>query len=191
VTDETHYLAGGRRLEQRRNGWILLPDERYVAVAVAEGVATVTDPDNGSSFTAIIVDQAAGAAGGPLPRAARKRAAARPSRPPGRWQTLNTVVDGTMRDLSEAELRVWLILFREVRDGLARAGMTDIARRAGMSRRGVVKAVKGLKKRGMLEVATRGTVNGSPNTYRVSGAALVNGGSLGNGGSLENRECQT
>lgn len=188
MTDETHYLAGGRRLEQRRNGWILLPDERYVGVAVADGLATVTDPENGSSFTAVIVDEAAG---GPLPRVAKKRATARAPRPPGRWQTLNTVVDGMIRELSEAELRVWLILFREVRDGLARAGMTDIARRAGMSRRGVVKAVKGLKKRGMLEVTMRGTVNGNPNTYRVSGAALVNGGSLGNGGALVNRECQT
>ncbi len=69
-----------------------------------------------------------------------------------------------------AELRVWLILFRDVRDGVARTGMTDIARRAGLTRRGVVKAVAGLKRRRLIEVVARGSVNGSPNVYRVHGA---------------------
>jgi hypothetical protein len=87
-----------------------------------------------------------------------------------RWAVYNGFVDHTLRELSEAELRVWLILFRDVRDGLARAGMTDIARRAGLSRRGVVKAVAGLKHRRLIEVAVRGSVNGSTNAYRVYGA---------------------
>jgi DNA-binding transcriptional regulator LsrR (DeoR family) len=82
---------------------------------------------------------------------------------------------------------VWLILFRDVRDGLARAGMSDIARRAGLSRRGVVKAIDGLKKRRMIEVAVRGSVNGSTNAYRIYGTALVNRGSL----PLGNPECRT
>ena len=87
-----------------------------------------------------------------------------------RWAAYNGFVDYTLRELSEAELRVWLILFRDVRDGLARAGMSDIARRAGLSRRGVVKAVAGLKHRRLIEVVVRGSVNGSTNAYRVHGS---------------------
>lgn len=86
-----------------------------------------------------------------------------------RWAAYNGFVDHTLRELSEAELRVWLILFRDVRDGLARAGMTDIARRAGLSRRGVIKAVAGLKHLRLIEVVVRGSVNGSTNAYRVHG----------------------
>ena len=95
-----------------------------------------------------------------------------------RWAAFNQFVDGSLRDTSEAELRVWLVLFRDVRNGLARTGMTDIAKRAGLSRRGVVKAVAGLKRRRLIEVVARGSVNGSPNVYRVHGTDLVNRHSL-------------
>lgn len=88
-----------------------------------------------------------------------------------RWAAYNAFVDATLGGLGEAELRVWLILFRDVRDGVARTGMTDIARRAGLTRRGVVKAIAGLKRRRLVERVTRGTVNGNPNTYRVHGTA--------------------
>jgi len=85
-----------------------------------------------------------------------------------RWATLNTFVDGVMGRCTEAELRVWLVLYREVKPGgQARVGMTDIARRTGMTRRGVVNAVNGLKRRGLIEVVTRGSINGSPNSYRL------------------------
>jgi DNA-binding phage protein len=88
-----------------------------------------------------------------------------------RWATYNQFVDSTLRDIGEAESKVWLILFRDVRNGLARTGMSDIARRAGLSRRGVVKAIAGLKRRRLVEVITRGSVNGSPNSYRVHAVA--------------------
>jgi len=85
-----------------------------------------------------------------------------------RWATLNSFVDAVLADASEAEVRVWLVIYRDVKPGgLARVGMTDIARRAGMSRRGVVKAIKGLKRRRLIEVATRGSINGTPNAYRL------------------------
>jgi hypothetical protein len=94
--------------------------------------------------------------------------AVRPSGPARtRWALLNGIVDGKLRELGDAETRVWLVLYRDERDGLARTGMTDIARRAGLSRRGVVKAVKGLKARGIIEVTARGTIAGMPNTYRL------------------------
>jgi len=111
---------------------------------------------------------------------ARQRIASRPEADPqtrpriastgkggDRWSMLNTFVDAVMRGAGDAELRVWLVLYRDARGSLAQAGMTDIARRAGLSRRGVVKAINALKARGLLEVTVRGTINGRPNTYRL------------------------
>jgi hypothetical protein len=99
--------------------------------------------------------------------ASKKRHAANADR----WATLNAFVDGVMGQCTEAEVRVWLVLYREVKPGgLARVGMTDIARRTGMTRRAVVNAVNGLKKRRLAEVVTRGSINGSPNCYRLLNA---------------------
>jgi DNA-binding MarR family transcriptional regulator len=85
-----------------------------------------------------------------------------------RWATFNTFVDAVLAQTSEAEVRVWLVLYRDVKPGgLARVGMTDIARRAGLTRRGVVKAINGLKRRRLIEVTARGSINGTPNAYRL------------------------
>jgi len=85
-----------------------------------------------------------------------------------RWATLNTFVDAELADATEAEVRVWLVLYRDVKPGgLARVGMTDIARRAGLTRRAVVNAISSLKTRQLIEVVVRGSINGSPNAYRL------------------------
>ena len=86
---------------------------------------------------------------------------------PDRWATFNGWVDATAGELSRAELLCWLVLFRDVRNGVARTGMTDIARRAKLTRRGVVKAISALKEKRLIEVVTRGSKGGSPNVYRV------------------------
>lgn len=89
---------------------------------------------------------------------------------PGRWGHLNGFVDVTLRDLTPAEVRVWLVLFRDTKpDGTARTGQADIARRAGLSVRMVKKAVKKLTDRGLLKVLTRGRVSIGPSTYKVRG----------------------
>lgn len=91
-----------------------------------------------------------------------------------RWATLNTFVDAVLANASESEVRVWLVIYRDVKPGgLARVGMTDIARRAGLTRRAVVNAINGLKARRLIEVVTRGSINGTPNAYR-----LLNPGAL-------------
>ncbi|GDX95197.1 hypothetical protein LBMAG47_08610 [Planctomycetia bacterium] len=96
-----------------------------------------------------------------------KPARTAPAKDKGRWALLNGIVDRMLRELGGAELRVWLVLYRDERGGAARTGMGDIARRAGLTRRGVVKAVAGLKDRGIIEVTERGTIDGRPNTYRL------------------------
>lgn len=100
--------------------------------------------------------------GRPAPKASRKS--------PDRWAALNALVDVQLRELTAAETAVWLILFRDVRNGVARTGMSDIAARAGITRRGVVKAMKGLRDKQLVDVIKRGNVAGIPNTYRVRGA---------------------
>ena len=87
-----------------------------------------------------------------------------------RWSQLNGFVDVTLRDLTPAEVRVWLVLFRDTKpDGTARTGQADIARRAGLSVRMVKKAVKKLTDRGLLKVLLRGRINVGPSTYKVRG----------------------
>jgi hypothetical protein len=99
---------------------------------------------------------------------ATTKPAASPEPSGNRWAALNAFVDAVLADATEAETRVWLVIFRDVKPGgLARIGMTDIACRTGMTRRAVVNAVAGLKKRGVIEVTSRGSINGNPNTYRV------------------------
>lgn len=84
-----------------------------------------------------------------------------------RYAALNGFVDVALRDAGGAEAKVWLVLYRDVRGGVARTGMGDIARRAGLSRRGVVKALNALKVRGLVERTSKGTVGGLPNSYRL------------------------
>jgi CRP-like cAMP-binding protein len=81
---------------------------------------------------------------------------------------LNAFVDSTMADLSRAELAAWLCLYRDTRpNGEARASFDDIARRAGIDRRSVARALGKLKARKMLRVVRRGGRDRGPSTYRV------------------------
>ena len=74
-----------------------------------------------------------------------------------------------MAGLTGAETKVWLILFRDVKaaTGTARTGQQDIARRAGLSRRGVQVALSKLQAKGRLRVVRRGRLNTGPTAYRV------------------------
>ncbi len=85
-----------------------------------------------------------------------------------RFETLNAFVDIDMADLSRGETVVWLILYRDTkRDGTARASLDDLARRGGMNRQTVSRAVGRLARRKMLQVLRRGGLNCGPSTYRV------------------------
>jgi hypothetical protein len=82
-----------------------------------------------------------------------------------RWETLNSFVDFTLQHLTGAERDVWMILYRDTKDGVARTAQTDIARRAGV--RTVRRAVDGLQRRGLLSVVYRGSLRHGPSSYRV------------------------
>jgi hypothetical protein len=90
------------------------------------------------------------------------------TRPAGeRFRVLNAFADFTLAELRRAEIAVWLILFRDTRDGTARTGMEDIARRAGCTRRNVVRAVQRLELLGLIQVVHRGGFRRGPSRYVV------------------------
>ena len=118
--------------------------------------------------------------GGILPPDAVLLPAARPPKPPAakmstrrggdRFGTLNTFADLALARLNGGDVKVWLILFRDTKaaTGTARTGQADIARRAGLTVRGVQKIIARLEGQGLLRVVRRGRLNVGPSTYRVS-----------------------
>jgi hypothetical protein len=90
----------------------------------------------------------------------------------GRFEVLNRFVDFTLADLRRNEITVWLILYRDSRDGIAKTSQADIARRAGVSDRTVRRALTQLESRGLLKAVHRGGLNRGCSSYRV--VALVN-----------------
>ena len=84
-----------------------------------------------------------------------------------RFAIINNFVDFTLGSLSESEVAVWLVLWRDTKDGTARTAQTDIARRAGIGLRTVVRTVGILKTKGLLVTVYRGGLNRGLNVYRV------------------------
>jgi predicted transcriptional regulator len=81
----------------------------------------------------------------------------------------NAFVDAGMISLSEAELKVWLILFRDVKaaTGTAQTGRGDMAKRAGMKPDTIRKAMKKLKRAGRVKLLRTGRPGGGPSVYSV------------------------
>lgn len=85
-----------------------------------------------------------------------------------RFEVLNAFVDTSMANLMRSELAVWLVLCRDTKpDGTARASFDDIARRAGIDRRSVTRAIGTLKRKKLLQVVRKGGLNRGPSTCRV------------------------
>jgi hypothetical protein len=86
-----------------------------------------------------------------------------------RFGVLNAFVDFTAGTLSRSELLVWLTLFRDARDGIARTAQADIARRTGLNARTVRRAIQRLARGGLLAVVHRGGIGRGPSSYRLHG----------------------
>jgi len=85
-----------------------------------------------------------------------------------RFAVLNAFTDFALSDLTGAEAKVWLILFRDTkRTGTARTGQADIARRAGIDERTVRRVLVKLEEKGMIRIVRRGKLNVGPSVYRV------------------------
>jgi hypothetical protein len=84
-----------------------------------------------------------------------------------RFSVLNAFVDFALADLCRTEVAVWLLLFRDTRDGTARTSYDDLARRAGCNRRNVGRALRRLERLGLLKVVHRGGLRRGMSRYRV------------------------
>lgn len=105
----------------------------------------------------------------------------RPSRPPTtrqteRFEVINTFVDATLRQLRGSEIAVWLILWRDTYQNVARVSQDWIAVRAGVNRRTVRRALKSLQSHGVVEVLEVGGLSRGPSRYRVYGLNLAPAG---------------
>ena len=112
----------------------------------------------------------------PMEPAEPVRSAERPEtkRKPNRQNTgnrfaiLNTFVDTAAGELTRSEILVWLVLYRDTRDGLAGTSQADIARRAGTTDRTVRRVIGRLERRGLLTTVYRGGLNRGTSKYRIS-----------------------
>ena len=103
---------------------------------------------------------------------ARPTPAAKPKRRSGRGErfaVLNAFADCALADLTGAEVKTWLILFRDAKaaTGTARTGQADIGRRAGLDPRTVRRALTALQAKGMVRLVQLGGTNAGPSVYRV------------------------
>jgi predicted transcriptional regulator len=84
-----------------------------------------------------------------------------------RFKTFNTFADFTLAQLSRAEIAVWVLLWRDTREGTARTGIADLARRAGCNRSTVFRALRRLERLGLVQVVHRGGLGKGASRYRV------------------------
>ncbi len=84
-----------------------------------------------------------------------------------RWRMLNAFIDAGGADLRPNDWRVWLVLFRDAKGDTARTSQKYVARRLGVDRKTVGRAVKRLQAVGLLDVLHRGGFRRGPSTYRL------------------------
>lgn len=84
-----------------------------------------------------------------------------------RFAVLNSFVDFTIAGLSRNEIAVWLVLYRDTKNGTARTSQVDIARRIGTSDRTVRRGIEGLEQKGLLKVSYRGGIGRGMSVYRI------------------------
>ena len=113
-------------------------------------------------------DAGKGATTRPAGRKGGRANTRRSRRHSGRFAVLNGFVDGVMGTLPRAAALSWLCLYRDTKpDGLARTAVADLARRVGVDRSTVLRALPLLVERGLLEVVRRGGLGRGVSVYRV------------------------
>lgn len=88
-----------------------------------------------------------------------------------RFAMLNAFVDFSLAGLTRGEIAVWFVLYRDTRNGTARTSYDDLARRVGMNRRNVGRAVHRLKARGLLCLVYQGGFRRGASRYAVRALA--------------------
>lgn len=105
------------------------------------------------------------------PRSSRSGAAQqRPaSHSKGRFQEINDFVDDTMKTLEFRASLAWFTLWRNTKpNGLAKIAISDLARRMGCSKYTAKRAIRDLKRAGLLTLVAPGSINRGVSTYRLT-----------------------
>lgn len=85
-----------------------------------------------------------------------------------RFSLLNAFVDGELRRCTRSEIAAWLLLYRHARpDGIVTASVADLAFRAGCDESAMRRALKRLRRSGLVERIKRGTLVGGPSIWRL------------------------
>lgn len=113
--------------------------------------------------------------GAPLPPRDAPKRKPKPKDNAGRFEILNGFVDCQLAECTGAEIAVWLVLFRDTRNGKACTAQSWIAKRAGVNVRTVRTALGKLKRRGLVEVVKKGGPSAGLAIYRVHGTPREGG----------------
>ncbi|MCA9199593.1 MAG: helix-turn-helix domain-containing protein [Planctomycetales bacterium] len=84
-----------------------------------------------------------------------------------RFHQVNDFVDIAMANLNRGEIAVYMVLWRDERDGCVRVSQESIASRAGMQKRNCQKAIKSLSTKGFIKVVRQGGLNRGPSIYQI------------------------
>lgn len=84
-----------------------------------------------------------------------------------RFVVLNEFVDLSLGGLTRSDLIVWIVLYRDTRNGTAQTAQADIARRGSISKRAVQYAMQRLRKYGLLKCVYQGGLNRGPSRWEV------------------------
>ena len=84
-----------------------------------------------------------------------------------RFKMLNRFIDDIMGSLSPSQVKVWLCLYRDSRDGVAKSAQAYIAKRCGLKRPTVSTTITELEQLGLVETIHQGGVNRGLSWYRV------------------------
>ena len=85
-----------------------------------------------------------------------------------RWMLFNRLIDVEQRRLTDSEFRVLLTLFRDTKNGIAQTAQSDLAMRTGKCRGTIVRAIKRLVEKDLIEIATQGGLFGPEGKKEVS-----------------------
>ena len=112
----------------------------------------------------------------PMPRAAGKekslpvaaRSEPRSKKSAQRFKMLNQFVDDDMQNLTPRQLKVWLCLYRDSYNGVAKSEQGYIAKRCGLRRPTVSTTIGQLEELGLVKTIHQGGLNKGISTYSVT-----------------------
>jgi hypothetical protein len=85
----------------------------------------------------------------------------------GRFRTINNFLDYSAQYLTPTEALVWVLLWRDAREGLARTAQSYLASRAGVNVRTARRAVERLREVRLLTRKRQGGIGRGPSVYRI------------------------